>query len=554
MSATTDILYTITRTATWTKDSYINKAANSDAMNTLANDVSSGNVSELANRINLFLQSVTSDIPPLEKNNKYSQFQSPTVSPFTISVEEIEKNLSKIKVNKAGGPDGIQAWMLRDLAPLLAKPIAKIFNSSVREGHVPEQWKQAYICPLPKKNPPKLIEKDIRPISLTFLFAKELERFVVKWIRDQLTSDDPLQFGNRAKISTTHMLVYLVHNWAKALDEGNRVQAVFVDFTKAFDKIDHTILMSKYEKDGVHPTLLKWLASFLFERQQCVRIDSHVSASVKINGAVPQGAILGLEAFCQMIKDMRAALPIFKFVDDSTLSEIISKKAEKSQLQSAVNDTVTWTKENGMLINPTKTYEMVIAGRTQTEDIPEIKIDNTPIERVESTKLVGVHIQSNLKWDKHVDSMIAKCRPKLYFLAALKKARLTQIDLLKFYCSIVRSQLEYAVPVFATSLPGTLIERLESVQKRAMRIIFPELSYTEALKTANIVTLQKRRLDICKRFFKDMLNTDHILHHLLPEERVARYSIRSQKKFEIPRCKTNRFKNTLIPYGLINFQ
>ena len=531
----------------------LNKTGSADAMHVLANGTTNGNVPELAERINTFLQSVTSDIPPLSKD-KYTQIPTAPSTPFTISVEEVELNLTKIKISKAAGPDGIQAWMLRDLAPLLAKPIAAIYNSSIREGHVPGQWKHAYICPLPKKNPPKIIEKDIRPISLTPLLAKELERFVAKWIREQTTSDDPLQFGNRQKVSTTHMLVELIHTWAKALDEGKRVQTVYLDFTKAFDKINHTILMSKYEKDGIDPALLKWLASFLSERQQCVKIDHHISSILTINGAVPQGAILGLEAFCRMIKDMRSSLPIYKFVDDSTISEVLPKKPEESRLQSAIDDTVQWTKDNGMHINAAKTYEMVIAGRTKTEDIPQIVIDNNPIERVEVTKLVGVYIQSNLKWDKQVDSMIAKARPKLYFLVALKKSRLTTKDLLTFYISIVRSQLEYAVPVFATSLTSSLIERLESVQKRAMHIIFPDLSYADALKTANIVSLQQRRMDICERFFRNMQKPNNILAHLLPTRRQTRYNMRSQRKYEIPKCKTNRFKNTLIPYGLLNFQ
>ena len=117
-----------------------------------------------------------------------------------------------------------------------------VCNSSIRDGYIPPLWKSANICPLPKKNPPKQIEKDIRPISLTSLIAKELERFVATWLRiEQKATADPLQYGNKKHVSTTHMLVNLVHKWSKALDEGNTVNAVFIDFTKAFDKIDHHI-------------------------------------------------------------------------------------------------------------------------------------------------------------------------------------------------------------------------------------------------------------------------------------------------------------------------
>ena len=308
----------------------INKASGPDTMLSLANANTNGDVGKLAERINAFLQSVTSDITPLKPDNKYSQIKSKTPENYTISVDEIERNLSKIKRNKAPGPDGIAAWMLRDLAPLLAKPIAAIFNSSIRDGHVPSKWKMANICPLPKRNPPKVIEKDIRPISLTPLLAKELERFVAKWVKSEIKEKDALQYGNRSKVSTTHLLIDLVHHWAKALDDGKSVQAVYIDFTKAFDKIDHAILMRKYEKDGVNPSLLRWLASFLCERKQRVKIGNNVSSIATLNGAVPQGAIFGLEAFCQMIKDMKASLPIYKFVDDSTLYEILAKKPRKS--------------------------------------------------------------------------------------------------------------------------------------------------------------------------------------------------------------------------------
>ena len=531
----------------------LNKSKGPDTMISLANENTDGDVQVLAERINEFLQSVTSDIPPLKPDNKYAQSQCITPETYTISVDEVERNLSRIKKNKAPGPDGIDAWILRDLAPLLAKPVAALFNSSLRDGHVPAVWKSANVCPLPKKHPPKAIEKDIRPISLTPILAKELERFVAKWIKSELKDSDALQFGNHAKVSTTHLLIDLVHHWAKALDDGNSVQAVFIDFTKAFDKTDHSILMRKYEQDGVHPCLLRWLSSFLCERKQCVKIGGFTSSMLTLNGAVPQGAIMGLEAFCQMIKDMRSCLPIFKYVDDSTLSEIISKTSPKRLLQQAINETVQWTRDNAMVLNPTKTHEMVITGR-KTITVPPITIENQPLERVSVTKLVGVYIQSDLKWDRHVNYMVSKASCKLHFLSILKKSRMSSSDLVNFYVTIVRSQLEYATPVFATSLPNCLIEKIESIQKRAMFIIFPDLPYAEALQKANLVTLEQRRMNICKAFFKSIQHNDNILSHLLPKQRESHYSLRKKTKFDKPKCKTNRFKNSFIPYSLYNFQ
>ena len=207
-----------------------------------------------------------------------------------------------------------------------------------------------------------------------------------------------------------------------------------------------------------------------------------------------------------------------------------------------------------MILNPSKTYEMVITGRTKPQTVPPITIENKPIQRVLVTKLVGVHIQSDLKWDKHVSYMVSKAATKLHFLTILKKSSMSQKDLVNFYTTIIRSQLEYAAPVFATSLPNCLKEKLESIQKRALFIIFPGVDYTEALKMANIDTLEQRRISICKVFFRNIQTKDSVLSYLLPKPRQSKYGLRKTTKFEKPICKTNRFKNTFIPYCLYNFQ
>ena len=134
-------------------------------------------------------------MPPLTENNKYSNLDAILPDEFVIPVSEVEKSLSKIKPNKAAGPDWIEAWMLRDLALILAPPIIAIYNSSLRKGYISSLWKSANVCPLPKKNPPKQIEKDIRPISLTPILAKELERFVIRWLRKETNQhSDPKQY------------------------------------------------------------------------------------------------------------------------------------------------------------------------------------------------------------------------------------------------------------------------------------------------------------------------------------------------------------------------
>jgi len=151
----------------------------------LANQVCDGNLLELSQRINNFFKSVSDHLPALSADNDYLQLEIPCVpSKYVIPVEKVEKQLRKLDTSKAPGPDSIPSWVLKEFSELLAGPVAAIYNSSLREGHVPRIWRAAYISPLPKKKPPEQIETDLRPISLTAVLCKQMEEFVVKWVWD----------------------------------------------------------------------------------------------------------------------------------------------------------------------------------------------------------------------------------------------------------------------------------------------------------------------------------------------------------------------------------
>ena len=255
-----------------------NRSDPTDTFSGMANEYTDGDFERLANSMNSFFQSVSADLPPIPKDHPNYRIQAEIEDKYIISVSEVERQLTRIKEGKSAGPDGIQAWMLRDLAPILAPPITAIFNSSIRDGYVPEKWKRAIVTPLPKKSPPSLLEKDIRPISLTCLVAKELERIVIKHLR-QYTSikSDPLLVGNKKGVSTTDMLVKLLHHWHEATDKGHSVRVVFLDYSKAFDQVNHNILLEKLAASDPPPFLLKWITSFLSERSQCVRLGEFLS-------------------------------------------------------------------------------------------------------------------------------------------------------------------------------------------------------------------------------------------------------------------------------------
>ena len=172
---------------------------------------------------------------------------------------------------------------------------------------------------------------------------------------------DPNQYGNQKGVSTTHLLVELLDNWLKALDAPyTSVRVVFLDYTKAFDRINHHLLMDKIESFNPHPCVLRWIAAFLQGRQQSVKFGDTISSVCQINGAVPQGALLGMEAFELMISDLTSVVDIKKYVDDTTLYEIL-KLQQQSNMQAALNAAVEWTTTNDMNINKSKTNEMTIS-------------------------------------------------------------------------------------------------------------------------------------------------------------------------------------------------
>ena len=251
---------------------------------------------------------IVKDISPLD----FSPLQVLSIpDEYIISPAQVSVALSNIKVQKAIGPDEIPNWLLKTNAESLSAPISSIFNASISQATLPFLWKSADVIPLPKIKRSQLTNRDLRPISLTPTLSKIFEGFVF----------------------------HLMHHWLFSTDSpGSVIRACMIDFSKAFDRIDHSILVRKLQLLNVHHFLINWCADFLRDRYLRVKLGSFKSSCGKlIHAGIPQGTKLGPLLFLVMINDLTTRFPMYKYVDDCTVYEVISIPYA-SQLQNDLDD------------------------------------------------------------------------------------------------------------------------------------------------------------------------------------------------------------------------
>ena len=402
-----------------------------------------------------------------------------------------------------------------------------------------------------KVKPVTIINKHIRPISLTPALSKLAEDFVVnKYIGPAvLEVIDPNQYGAIPKTSTLHALISMVHTWAQATDGTNSaVRVVLLDCRKAFDLVDHSILAAKILELRIPRGIARWVYDFLMDRRQRVKLcNDCFSEWGAVPSGVPQGTKLGPWLFVLMINDLRpSGSDAWKYVDDTTLAEVVPRGGQ-SVMQETLSAVEDWSNTNKLQLNADKCKELRIDFKRSKEQFDAPNVNTKELEQVDSVKVLGVTISNTLKCNCHVSELIKKANKRMYFLTLLKRAKVPTSDIFSFYTTCIRPVLRYCTPLYHNALPDYLGNDVERVQKRALSIISPTLSYHDLLQSLKLETLKVRRNDRCQKLFDQVVSEpEHKLRHFLPGKNKCPCNLR-KRGFVAYKTRTKRFSSTFFP-------
>ena len=388
---------------------------------------------------------------------------------------EIKSIISSLDTSKSSGPNSIPTCILHLLKDHICAPLHKIFNLSLSSGQHPDILKISKTIPIYKKGS-RLLVSNYRPISLLSNLNKILEKIVHSRVYEFLEHFQciySLQFGFRKKHSTNHALIDITETIRQALDKKKHVCGVFVDLQKAFDTVNHDILISKLEHYGIRGTANNWFTSYLKNRSQFVSILGFDSCSKPINHGVPQGSVLGPLLFLIYINDLQYAIKnskVFHFADDTNLLNISdSPKLMQKLVNADLKILYHWLLANKISLNCSKTE--IIFFRKPGEREPNIKIKMNGHRIIPSNyiKYLGVYLDKNLNGGFHCQDLTKKLKRANGMLC---KARhyIKQNDLLTLYYAIFSSHLIYGCQIWGQNI-DSFNKKVFNLQNRALHII-----------------------------------------------------------------------------------
>lgn len=468
-----------------------------------------------------------------------------------IDGQEISNIISAFKSGKSSGYDGISPSIVKETSTTIISPLVSIFNKSICTGIVPDQLKIAKITPIYKSGEKKQFS-NYRPISVLPCFSKVLERLIYNRLYSYISKNKILyskQYGFRQNHSTEMALIELVDQISQSNDDKQFTIGIFIDLSKAFDTINHELLLKKLNYYGIRGLPLKWFANYLTNRKQYLSFNTTESTMETIVCGVPQGSILGPLLFILYINDLANTSNLLQFIifaDDTnifytdknfrTMLEITNKELEKVSL---------WFKINKLSLNTSKTQFIIFCNKSKNyhRNQSHVYIDEVDIRQVNHTKFLGVTIDETLNWEYHLANINNKLSKNIGILYRIKSSLPTYV-LPTIYNSLILPYLQYCNIVWACK-HTILLNKVFITQKKAIRIVTRSNYYDHTaplfskLQQLNIFDINKLQVSTFMfRYYKKDL-PDSFENYFKLNSQLHTYNTRQKHDYHIIKSRTN---------------
>ena len=448
------------------------------------NKVNITNPKQISNIANKYYTNIAGDILNKRKFNGNKHFKQylkqPNPLKFIINPtepKEIELIIKEFDPSKGVGPNSLPPKILKLISPLISKPLTDIFNKSFKTGIFPDLLKISKINPIHKKDS-KLIISNYRPISLLSNLNKIIEKLMFKRLYTFLEQHKciyDLQFGFRQNHSTNHALISIVDKIQEAIKDDKIAIGIFIDLQKAFDTVNHSILLEKLNHYGISGNSNAWFNSYLKDRQQFVSIDGEHSDLTTTEHGVPQGSVLGPLLFLVYINDLHQCIQnsnTFHFADDTNLLYVPPDRIRNKNIVRRLNIDLKslnyWLMANKISLNSSKTELIIFRNSKVKMPNLNIKLNGVKLEPKSQIKYLGLTIDEHLTFKNHINIMNAKLK-RANNLLALSRHYLPSNLLKQIYYAQFHSHLSYGCQVWGLK-PASLNQTI-MLQKKALRLM-----------------------------------------------------------------------------------
>ena len=496
---------------------------------------------------------------------------SERLSHFDISIEEIKDLIKVLKTNKAHGHDGISVKMIKLCGDEICLPLLLIFKKHLETSVFPSQWKLANVTPTHKKKDKQTVS-NYRPISLLPIFDKIFERILFKNLYNFLVQNNLItknQSGFRPGDSCVNQLLSLTDEIHQAFHHKNclEVRAVFLDMSKAFDKVWHDGLLFKLKQNGIDGNLLALLSNYLSDRKQRVVLNGMTSDWAPILSGVPQGSVLGPLLFLIFVNDLEEGIKskIKFFADDTSLFSIVhDPDISASDLNHDLDLINKWAAQWKMSFNPDPTKpaeEILFSVKRKSPNHPTLFFNGIEVKRVNDHKHLGLTLDSKLKFASHLNQISGTARKGVGLIKHLRPY-LPVKSLDQIYKMHVRTHLDncdfiFHIPALINNSSSDInlnyrMGSLESIQYQAA------LSVTGAWKGTSRDKIyeqlgweslhDRREFRRLTQFYKIMNDlTPPYLKEPIPSPICHLFGPRSTNVLPSIFCRNDRYKNSFFP-------